>query len=201
MKTLLVSQRVIENSAYPEIRDALDQRWHDFFEAIDIMPYLVPNNLAMCHTILEQINFDGILLTGGNDLVCVGGKAFMRDKVETCLLERAIEKQIPLLGVCRGMQLVHHYFGGDLKLIDNQVMPVQNILINNTTLREANSYHTYALEAVLPEFKVWAATQDKVIKGIKHNTLPLCGIMWHPERMQPFSNDDIKLFKQHFGLV
>src|SRR3989338_7293484 len=110
MKTLAVTQRV-DISEENERRDSIDQRWYTFLHASGFLPLLIPNNPDIACNILKLYKPDGILLTGGNDLPHLGGNVFERDKTEIALLEYALNKKLPLLGVCRGMELIQNYFG------------------------------------------------------------------------------------------
>jgi putative glutamine amidotransferase len=65
-------------------------------------------------------------------------------------------------------------------------------------LAEVNSYHHYgALDSREP-LRVWAVADDGVVKAIRHASSPVTGIMWHPERIAPFSSRDIALFRAAF---
>ena len=109
MKKVVVTQRVDVTSTYGERRDCLDQRWIELLLSVGLFPVLVPNNLDYVKKLIATEQIDGVLLTGGNSLLNYGGDAPERDEVEKNLLELAILKNIPLLGVCRGMQIIQNY--------------------------------------------------------------------------------------------
>ena len=185
MKRIAVSQRVDIVSSYEERRDALDQRWYSFLFEAGLLPLLVPNNLRCAEALLATESIDGILLTGGNDLVEYGGSAKERDSVERFLLERAIEGGVPLLGVCRGMQMLQHYFGATLQPVEGHVQRSQTIVINGE-LEEVNSFHDYGASQDIPCLSTWAHSDDGVIKAVRHVDHRITGIMWHPEKNGPF---------------
>ncbi|MDC0307421.1 gamma-glutamyl-gamma-aminobutyrate hydrolase family protein [bacterium] len=58
-----------------------------------------------------------------------------------------------------------------------------------------NSFHKWATTLSVPELSEWAWSSDQVVKAVKHQVLPILGIMWHPERMSPFLFDDISLLR------
>ena len=58
-----------------------------------------------------------IILPGGNDIHGKNHLFKTRLKIEKDLLSLSIRKEIPLIGVCRGMQVINNYFGGDIKKI------------------------------------------------------------------------------------
>jgi len=132
---IAVSQRVDVLADGDERRDALDQRWTDFLLTCDITPLLMPNNINAVRELLNNHSVAGVLFTGGNDLVQYGGDAPERDEVETWLLEFAITGNLPVLGVCRGMQLIQHYFGVKLMPVEGHVIKEQVIRVQANLIR------------------------------------------------------------------
>lgn len=197
MKRILVTQRVCVDAATGERRDALDQRWHELFARCELLPSLVPNDASIAHRMLGRGGFDGLLLTGGNTLAAHGGDAPERDEVETLLLERALETELPVLGVCRGMQLVLERFGVRQIRVEGHVQARQTILADRETI-EVNSYHEWGCRTTALELAVWARADDGVVKAVRHVDLPVVGIMWHPERIDPLRDDDVALLRRVF---
>ena len=113
-KLIAVTQRVEYIEAIGECRDALSQEWAVLAEACGFIPLLLPNHLPTVRELLAALPVGGVLLTGGNDLCAYGGDAPERDEVEQFLLQWSIEKKLPLLGVCRGMQVVLNHFGSSI---------------------------------------------------------------------------------------
>lgn len=188
MTLIAVTQRTQIIAEYDETRDCLDQRWHDFLLACNITPLIIPNNLEVAKKIINSVNFEGVLLTGGNNTLS-------REITEKLLLEFAIQRKLPVLGICHGMQFIQNYFGDKLEKISGHILEKQEILING--VRETvNSYHNYGTLNASSEFTVWARADDGVIKAIRHQLLPITGIMWHPERYEKFKLKDITLFKE-----
>lgn len=199
MKTVAVTQRVEVVPSYGERRDCLDQEWTRFLAACGLLPVLLPNVTDVALALCESANVAGVLLTGGNDLAELGGDAPERDAVENALLDYAEQRVLPVLGVCRGMQMIQHRFGIRLCRVEGHVAPKQTIRINGVP-REVNSYHRYgASESHMP-LEPWAVADDGVIKAIRHATQPMTGIMWHPERFTPFSPADMDLVWKVFGV-
>lgn len=200
MKVIWVTQRVITETKYHEVRDALDQQWVTFLLAAGFLIQPVPNNLAWLNAAMfHQVPCDGVLFTGGNDLVCVGGDAPARDDVEQALLHYAIEHHIPVLGVCRGMQLIAHFFKTELIPVEHQVQQTQVNIVDGEP-RQVNSFHHWGLQDVPKEFRSTAWDKNlKIIKGIQHLSKPIYGVMWHPERIVPFSEHDIGFFQRVFS--
>lgn len=197
MRQILITQRVEYIREIGERRDALSREWALFAHSCGFVPVLAPNHLETVKRILEQQRIDGFLLTGGNDLAVYGGDAPERDELERYLISYACSNGTALAGVCRGMQILMDYFGTPLKRIDGHVR-VQHGLDNGDTV---NSFHGWGtLECKAPLRPLFRAG-DGVIEAVGHNTYEnLHGIMWHPERYNPFREKDIVWFKEVFRI-
>jgi len=217
MKTLVISQRVDEYPDRGERRDALDQALVRFVGQAGYLPILVPNSLVDTSSVdvsstsidlislitprvgrhlnafLSKINPDGIILSGGNDV----GTCLDRDITESILIRYAIKNGLPLLGICRGMQMLGVYSGTELRNVEKHVR-TRHFLEGDYT-HEVNSFHNQSLMNIPDDFLLAASTEDRVIEAIKHSKFPLFGWMWHPERETPFSEVDLENFKKIFG--
>ncbi|MCC2667518.1 MAG: hypothetical protein K0S63_1434 [Gammaproteobacteria bacterium] len=191
MTYIAVTQRTQYVSENQEMRDALDQRWVEFFAVCGMIPLIIPNHDATTRRLISIFPLTGILLTGGN-------ASPEREATESILLKHAIQTKIPVLGVCHGMQFIQQHFGVILNEIAGHVVPRQEILVNNKKI-EVNSYHTIGTTQTSPELIAWAKAEDGVVKAVKHQSLPIVGVMWHPERLLPFHDRDILLFKKIYS--
>ena len=196
MSRVLVTQRVVQEPG-GERRDALEQAWHAFLERCGLAALLVPNHLQSAERILREGSFAGALLTGGNDLATHGGDAPERDRVEALLLQHALRERLPVLGVCRGMQVVLEHFGVTQVPVADHVAPRQEILVEGLP-EQVNSFHRWGCRETCAELEVWARAPDGVVKAVRHLSLPVTGIMWHPERLRPFREEDVALFRATF---
>jgi putative glutamine amidotransferase len=160
---------------------------------------LLPNVTEAALGLCERTGVAGLVLTGGNDLAALGGDAPDRDAVEAALLDWAERRGLPVLGVCRGMQVIQQRFAVPLRRVEGHVAQRQVIRIDGEP-REVNSYHCFAAFDSQPPLEVWAVADDGVVKAVRHSTQPVTGIMWHPERLAPFSPVDVQLFRQVFGV-
>lgn len=196
MKRIAISQRVQVLSDIGERRDALSQEWADLMTACGFLPLLLPNHQKTAENLLSELLPDGILLTGGNDLASYGGDAPERDAVEHMLVDYSIAHKIPLLGVCRGMQLLLDHFGTPLERVEGHIR-VEHLLENGDTV---NSFHGWGARSCLPPLKAVHHCNDGVVEGIVHTNYPwICGIMWHPERYTPFRQCDIQWIQEVFS--
>ena len=208
MKKIAVSQRVVEAKGYHERRDALDQRWTDFLLSIKAFPVLVPNNLDFLTPFLATEKIEGILLTGGNSLSKYGGDAPERDAAEKALLEWAISRNVPVLGVCRGMQLIQNYFGNQLEQVSGHVGKRHSLVVTRESkfsaslekLDTVNSYHEFGSLDSTGDILVSAKSEDGVIMAIEHAELDVYGVMWHSEREAPPVEEEKEIFQLVFSL-
>lgn len=195
MKVVAVSQRVDVFSDRNESRDALDQRLVDFLLSIDCLAYPVPNSYGGLSDLYEAaekftawidlVSPDAILLSGGNDI----GQCNERDLTETWLAEYAQKNKLPLLGICRGMQMLAHLSGSLLSDVSGHV--ATRHIITGEISTEVNSYHNLGFKSTPDGYKVLAIDEAGVVEAIRHLHLPWEGWMWHPEREAPFVDADM----------
>ncbi len=187
-----ISLRVVEEKNYTEKRDALSQNWTTFLEEINILPVFIPNTLSNLRSFLENMEICGIILSGGDNI----GDHPERDKTEKEIIAFGIENEIPIFGVCRGMQVVNKYFGGKIiqKVGSDHVGKSHKITFTNEVFSsllqassiEVNSYHHNVItnEGLGTDLEPFAISSDDTIEGFYHKLLPIEGVMWHPERDQ-----------------
>ncbi|MFH1759958.1 MAG: gamma-glutamyl-gamma-aminobutyrate hydrolase family protein [bacterium] len=210
MKTVLITQRLSAVSEYPEIRECLDIRWAGFLNRCGIMPVALPIECSIQEYVKKFRPF-GIILTGGNDMEIFNINdplSLMRDKFENEIIKMAMDKNIPLFGVCRGMQMIAHFFrssigplGGHVGIMHPVFFGEENMFrpIYGTTY-EVNSYHQYCIKKPGLELVACAiASGDGSVEALQHRGKKLAAIMWHPERMDPFNSCDIQFVRHFFG--
>ncbi len=198
MKIVAISQRVDEIKDYGEIRDALDEQWHNLFRKMDAVLLPMPNMPESVDIILERLRPDAIVLSGGNNPVEYGGTTPGRDKVDEMLIQYALDNGVPLLGVCRGMQSIALYFGSTLKKVEGHVATEHEVI--GEIQRVVNSYHSYAVDKLGDKLHVMARTKQGDIEAIQHQKHMIFGIMWHPERVKGFDESDIDLIREMLAL-
>lgn len=194
---IAVSQRVEILSDRNERRDALDQRLAALLTFAGATPIPVPNAMdeAARAAWLGAVDPGGIVLSGGNDI----GTVRERDATEAALLAFARVRNLPVLGICRGMQMMAHAAGGELMRVTGHVR-VRHAL-SGIDARAANSYHDWALAGCPPGYRVTARSEDGGIEAMRHEALPWRGWMWHPEREAPFAAKDVADLRGLFGLA
>lgn len=193
MKRIIITQREDSVPLHQELRDALDQRWMALLYECQLEPLIIPNHLPTVENYLKKGSIDGLLLTGGNSLQTTKN----RDTVEHRLLSWGIDNHLPVLGVCRGMQLIQQFFGEVLLEVPNHVNQ-HHVTYFGQTIRKTNSYHQFGSYKAAPCFTLLAKAEDGVIESIVHKELPCHGMMWHPERAYPFVKEDLHFIQEVF---
>lgn len=150
-------------------------------------------------------SFDGLLLCGGGDVDPkfyneeINGSTNIdieRDEIEFALMEAFLKAGKPIMGICRGHQLINIYFGGslyqDLPEAEmhkggkaHEVKAEQGSLLHSLYGESfsVNSTHHQAVKKVGKGLHATAFWNDKYIEATEHETLPIISVQWHPERM------------------
>ena len=182
---------------------------------------------------LPSINtdYDGLILCGGSDVdpkyynESIDGSEGIdaaRDENEFALLEAYIKAEKPILGICRGHQLINVFFGGSLyqhipesalhtrKEHGDEAHEVSTFV--GSTLCDlygekfsVNSAHHQAIKRLGDGLCALAVWNDQYIEAIEHKTLPIIGVQWHPERMsfsqaRPDTVSGTKIFEKFIAI-
>lgn len=191
-----VTMRVLESQGYHEPRDALAQEWSNFMNAAlpDAAWLPIPNlGAKSVRTYCEKWDVNRLILTGGEDI----GVSLIRDETERDLLIWARELALPVLGVCRGMQMMAEGVGVALKSVEGHVRTRH--ILQGDFVREVNSFHNYGLAECPRGFEVSARAEDGEIEAMRNRELHWEGWMWHPEREKPFQSADIDRLRRLFA--
>ena len=189
----IITQRIDYIKDRGEYRDALDHRLVQWLKEAGFLSYSITNAIDVTKgqkyydDWISTIKPSLIVLSGGNNLQ----EYPTRDNVEKYLLDFAKKQNLPVLGICRGMQLMANYFGVELEPVINHVGAQHTLTIDKEQI-SVNSYHNYRLRSVPEDFMVIARADDGTIEVMQHHTFPWLGFMWHPEREQPFQEWEIK---------
>lgn len=194
-------------------------------------PIIIPT-LDDLDTIKEQVKLlDGLILSGGADINPllygeefkngIGVVSLERDRGEMLFLEEFIKSGKPILGICRGHQLLNVFMGGtlfqDLKYTNTEVvkhrqdfypdMPVHKVKIidKDNILADlfgeeifTNSFHHQAVNKIGKDLTPIAVASDGIIEAFQmKNHKFFYGIQWHPEMMTARGNTDmLKIFEK-----
>ncbi|MCB1679473.1 MAG: type 1 glutamine amidotransferase [Halioglobus sp.] len=206
MNRIGITQRVEVVRHYGERRDCLDQRWSEFILRLECIPIPLPNIASgMVPQLIEALQIGAVILSGGNSIASLDSQAEdaapERDAFENALISAAITRKVPVVGVCRGMQLLNLYMGGSLQERPGHVA-VRHTLHACSPLyalpSEVNSFHKYGIpqDKLADDLTPLAVDGDGYIEAFYRDDMPVLGIMWHPEREDPFSNCDVQLMKR-----
>lgn len=202
-----ISMRVIRDPASGERRDALARDWARFFSALSpegISWVMLPNVEDACPALAHSLGVNALVLSGGDDL----GATPERDRTEASLLAWAAARNMPVIGICRGMQMLQHFFGGNLvRLAAQRHVRARHPIIwrgpqASSQSREVNSYHQWGLfaEHLPPELESLAlCAEDSSVEALRARSLPWLGLMWHPEREPEAHPADLELFQRQFA--
>ena len=180
------------------------------------VPLIIPFSTDKEVIISQAQLIDGLILSGGHDINPYNygqepsqkiGETFPeRDTYEIILLEESKKRNIPILGICRGFQLINVAAGGtlyqDLSLIPGNIL--KHNQVSNPTLKThkveikensfissifgketmVNSFHHQVIDKVANDFIVVAKASDGVVEAIEHKTYKfLVAVQWHPEML------------------
>ena len=153
---------------------------------------------------------DGLLLPGGGDMdpkfygqariPACGEPNLLRDAAEPLLLRAFLAADKPVLGICRGIQVMNAVLGGDLY---QDIKPFEHLphndhwaKVHTVTVRRGtllsrilgqdtvlvNSQHHQAVDRVAPGFTLAALSEDGIVEAIEKPDARFClGVQWHPE--------------------
>lgn len=160
-------------------------------------------------------HLDGLILPGGADIdpALFGAEPETedfppepaRDEQEMALVDHALNRALPMLGICRGLQVINVHAGGTL----NQDVPPHAGFDQATTTRwhtvtfepdsvlgdiygperPVNSLHHQTVDRVGDGLRVSARAPDGSIEGLEHSDLPVIAVQWHPEMLETRPTD------------
>jgi putative glutamine amidotransferase len=192
----------------------LPRAYVDVVARVGGWPVLLPPVADLDASVLGAL--DGLVLSGGGDVdpsrygadrhPATGGTSVVRDAAEEALLQAALSADVPVLGVCRGMQVLNVALGGTLYRdiaeyplahkhtyypdlpFDLRPHPVQ--VAEDSRLAEAlgqplvdvNSLHHQAVREVAPALRAVAHAPDGLVEAVEVRDHPFAlAVQWHPE--------------------
>ncbi len=166
MKIIISQQEFVSHRSFKY--DALERAYYDFLSNHTLIP--APNKVK-----LPDNDYDCLVLTGGPDSVA-------RNKTETLLFKNALEKRLPIVGICHGAFTINDIAGGQNGNItghDNEDIDI----VMEGQKHKVRCYHSQSIETLAPNYISIAKDVDGNIEAFEHDILPIYGILWHPERM------------------
>lgn len=208
----------------------------DYYEAViscGAVPIIIPA------TAIESVwddyldICDGLIFSGGPDIdstyfgkpnmPCANEISPIRDSMEIFLAQKAIARDMPILGLCRGIQVINIAAGGSIfqdiyaenntekKLIKHSQQAPRWFQIHDVTIQadtclhsifnrenlKVNSFHHQAVSEVAPNFVVNAYAEDGIIEAISLESKKfVLGVQWHPENLWRKDKTHLKLFER-----
>lgn len=170
--------------------------------------------------------YDGLLLPGGVDVSparygmplksCCGEVDEMRDEVELLLGAAFLAARKPILGICRGCQVINILFGGgvyqDIKTeqgselphmdMDNRLSGTHTVSVCEGSFLHSliggelfvNSTHHQAIDAPAPGLTAVATAPDGIIEAVESENGAILGVQWHPELLADKCEKNDRLF-------
>ena len=202
MKNILITQTVLYSKKRGYIF-SLSKDWYDYSNKIGFN--LIPWDYKMTTRLLRKKKIHGIIFSGGNDLFNnhKNKENRYRDTMEKKLLKYNLVKNIPILGICRGFQLISSYFKKSTKKCKNHVGKSHNLSLAKSKFIDfkkltVNSFHNFGVYDLSNNFDIISLHKDKSIEIAEHKSKNLLCLMFHPERNN-FSQTKVdKMIKQFF---
>src|SRR6056297_339065 len=159
---------------------------------------------------IDPQGLDAVVISGGDDIHpgLYGSQELpdkeydhARDELEQQFIRYALDQRLPLMGICRGYQLINVVLGGtlhpDIRKLRRRTSNFGTILPRKDALLEAaslihtltgkrrlrvNSLHYQAVDRVAPTLRVAAVDHDRFVQVLEHaERAPILGVQWHPE--------------------
>ncbi|MDE5603887.1 MAG: gamma-glutamyl-gamma-aminobutyrate hydrolase family protein [Helicobacter sp.] len=191
MSFIGISQRLVENIGYFEIREALSLEWGEFFK--EHLEGYLPLPLNYKIDFYRYIPFlRAVILSGGNDLYTFNPNPLsqIRDCYEEEVIKVCMQRNIPLLGICRGAQMIASYFHSCLEDIPKHIGEHKIVEIATKKQFCVNSFHNCGIRILGEDLETLSIAEDKSIESFKHKGFSIYGIMWHIEREGGMDGDN-----------
>jgi N5-(cytidine 5'-diphosphoramidyl)-L-glutamine hydrolase len=195
MKNILITKNLKHDLNRNELLETIDINYIKFIQSINFNPFPVSSFIKDIEKNLKNMKPNGILLTGGCDI----GKFDQRDLFEIKLIKFGIKKKIPIVGICRGMQIINLFFNGENKKVKNHISQINQIIeLKTGKKRYVKCFHNFSIskKKLSKEFEIkHISAKDSEIESIYNHKKKIFGLMWHPEREVKFKKEDKNLIK------
>jgi gamma-glutamyl-gamma-aminobutyrate hydrolase PuuD len=165
---ILISQIEYVKPPRNFVFDALERSYYKFLSGHELIPAPNTDNVA-------YNDYDCLLLTGGPDSVA-------RNKTENKLYHDAVSKGKPIIGICHGAFAINDICKGVNGNVEGHVDTDIKIEMEGYQ-HTVKCYHSQSIEKLAENFTAIAHDEQGTIEAFQHDTLPIYGIVWHPERM------------------
>lgn len=184
-----------------DLNYGLRKTYQNFFKRLDITLLGVAPDIDIIKS-LDISHFDGLLLPGGGD---INPQEYGKDMIvdydldidesEKMLYNAFIRQKKPIIGICRGLQVINVFQGGSLKNIQNH-MNKEHLLKYKGRKLTVNSHHHQAVDHLGQDIITVAYSPDGQVEIITSKQLKMLAFQFHPELMeedeQSFWSNEIK---------
>ena len=198
-----LTPRLYQNPDYDEVREAWDIQWARLLKHAGALPILLSS--AYDEADFKNLAMDAVIFTGGNDLSILNDNPLskQRDRYEERLLKHCLKHDLPVIGICRGMQFIGYVFGNTLQEFEGHVgtrheIQTKQIDARFPPIQAVNSYHNYGFQGLSSDWQVLATAPDGCIEAAKHREKKIYLQMWHPEREDPFDPQHLHILQHHW---
>ena len=203
MKSIILSSKLIIDK-YGKVNFLTDEDLSNYINklGLNILPLSIKKN---------QINTEnlrlakGLILSGGGDIYKYKKNKInkLRDSIEIKLFNYFSKKNLPILLICRGFQLMIDMHKIKLFKQKNHVRKSHLLKLSNSKFLKhsklsVNSYHNYSIKKLPVNYINVASTKDGSIEIAEHKSKKILGLMFHPERNMKSKELVLKSIKNFF---
>lgn len=231
MKKILISSQPYSDGKRNYVQ--INRNYAEAVRVAGALPFIAP------YTDIDGVSqlvamADAVILTGGHDvnplvygeelLKGIQGISNERDAFDLKLIEEALKQGKPMLGICRGMQLINAYLGGTLyqdiykanvAKLEHVSFDTLSVGAHHITIKEqsflhratglkkmlVNTEHHQAVKDIAEGFKVTAKSSDGIIEAMEDVHRKIYLVQFHPEAMAVNNNGEaINIFKEFIKL-
>lgn len=231
MKKILISSQPYSDGKRNYVQ--INRNYAEAVKMAGAVPFIAP------YTDIDGVSelvamADAIILTGGHDVnplvygeelqKGIQGISNERDAFDLKLIEETIKANKPMLGICRGMQLINAYLGGTLyqdiykanvAKLEHVSFDTLSVGAHHITIKEqsflhratglkkmlVNTEHHQAVKDIAEGFKVTAKSSDGIIEAMEDTHRKIYLVQFHPEAMAVNNNGEaINIFKEFIKL-
>ena len=210
----------------------LSGRYVECVACLGYLPLLIPITEHYDHAEEYVKNIDVLLVTGGCDVnpinydeepsIHMNCASTIRDTFEECLIKAAVKRNIPIVGICRGMQIINYVFGGTViqdipSEVPNALCHRQNACAASEKIHSikvlpsilsdilgekayVNSYHHQSVKTLGKGFEAIAFAPDGVCEAMVNKEKRIIAFQWHPEKLFDTDENQRKMLETAFEL-
>lgn len=212
---------ITTNYTRTELLNTPDSAYADAVTGAGGTPFLLPRDFPLSQLGMKLKGFSGLILSGGGDVdirhfngepnPAIGDPSPLRDGLELALVKLALENDLPVFGICRGIQVLNVALGGTLytdipsqfktsiihstpaaqgrQYLAHEVDVAKGsrlVKVLGSTRIEVNSFHHQAIKDLAKNLIVTARATDGLIEAVELIGVqkPVLGVQWHPENLQ-----------------